>query len=147
LVLRTFSKIFGLAALRIGYGIAPTDIVNTIGKARLPFNANRLGQIAAFAAIEDEEHIKRTLEMNENGKNYLMKEFEEMGIFYVPTCTNFITLKTTLEGKKLFTELQKRGIIVRPLANYGIPEFIRVTIGNKEQNKRFIQTLKQLLPK
>lgn len=146
-VLRTFSKIFGLAALRIGYGIAPINIVNTIRKARLPFNVNRLGQIAALAAIEDEEHIKRTLEVNENGKSYLMKEFKEMGIFYIPTCTNFITLRTTLNGKKLFTELQKRGIIVRPLANYGIPEFVRVTIGYKEQNKRFIKTLKQLLAK
>jgi len=146
-VLRTFSKIYGLAALRIGYGIAPPEIISTIRKARLPFNANRLGQIAALAALEDEEHIQRTLKINEEGETYITKEFDKMGIFYIPTCTNFITFKTELDGITLFAELQKRGIIVRPLKNYGIPEFIRVTIGNKHQNQRFIKTLKEILAK
>jgi histidinol-phosphate aminotransferase len=146
-VLRTFSKIYGLAALRVGYGIAPPEIISTIRKARLPFNVNRLGQIAASAALDDEEHIKKTLEVNDEGKRYLSEAFEKIGVFYIPTSTNFITFKTTMDGKILFKELQKRGIIARPLANYGMPEFIRVTIGTKEQNQRFIRTLNEILSK
>lgn len=144
-VLRTFSKIYGLAALRVGYGIGPPEIVSTIRKARLPFNVNRLGQIAASAALDDEEHIKKTLEVNEGGRRYLSEAFEKMGIFYIPTSTNFITFKTNIDGKILFKELQKRGIIARPLANYGMPEFIRITIGKREQNQRFIETLKEII--
>ncbi len=145
LVLRTFSKIYGLAGLRIGYGIAPRDIISTIRKARLPFNANRLGQFAAVAALDDEDHVAKTLDVNNKGKAYLEQEFEKMGIFYIPSTTNFVTFKTKLNGKKVFTKLQKRGIIIRPLANYGIPDFLRVTIGNMEHNQRFIKTLKEIL--
>lgn len=144
-VLRTFSKIYGLAGLRVGYGIAPPELLRTISKARLPFNVNRMAQIAASAALDDEEHIKKTLKVNDEGKRYISQEFNKMGIFYIPTSTNFITFKTDVDGKTLFKELQKRGIIARPLANYGMPEFIRITIGRREQNQRFIKTLKEIL--
>ena len=147
LILRTFSKIYGLAGSRIGYGIGPPEIVSTISKTRIPFNVNRLGQIGALAALDDEEHIKRTLKVIGEGKEYLTKEFEKIGIFYIPTCTNFLTIKTNIDGEKLFMELLKKGIIVRPLAGYGIPEFVRVTIGTMEQNERFIKTLKETLVK
>jgi len=147
LILRTFSKIYGLAGLRIGYGISTENIIATINKTRLPFSVNRVAQIAALAALEDNEHIRKTLEVNEEGKNYLMAEFDKMGIFHIPTCTNFISIKTTSQGQELFSALQKKGIIIRPLANYGIPDFVRITIGTMEQNKHFIETLKQILQK
>ncbi|OQX56482.1 MAG: histidinol-phosphate transaminase [Candidatus Cloacimonas sp. 4484_209] len=145
LVLRTFSKIYGLAGLRIGYGIAPLDIINTIRKTRLPFNVNRMAQIAALAALEDDDHIKHTLEINDTGKKYLTEEFDKMGIFYIPSVTNFITIKTKLDGITLFSELQKRGVIIRPLANYGMPEFVRITIGTMKDNEIFIKNLKEIL--
>jgi len=147
LILRTFSKIYGLAGLRVGYGISSENIIATINKTRLPFSVNRLAQVGALAALEDNEHIRKTLEINKEGKKYLQDEFARMGIFYIPSLTNFITIKTKLDGKKLFTELQKRGVIVRPLANYGMPEFVRITIGTMKQNQRFVKTLKQILQK
>ncbi len=145
LILRTFSKIYGLAGARIGYGIAPPKIVSDIRKTRIPFNVNRLGQIGALAALNDEEHVRRTIKVIKEGKEYLTKEFKKMDIFYIPSCTNFITLKPGMDVKKLFLELQKKGIIIRPLAGYGIPEFCRVTIGTMEQNQRFLKAFKEVL--
>ncbi|TET19243.1 MAG: histidinol-phosphate transaminase [Candidatus Cloacimonadota bacterium] len=147
LILRTFSKIYGLAGMRIGYGIAPPEIISTIRKTRIPFNVSRLGQIAELAALEDEDHVSRTVQLIDEGKKYLSGEFEKMGVFYIPSCTNFITLKPGIDVKKLFAKLQKRGIIIRPLAGYGMPDFIRVTIGTMKQNKRFIKALKEILEK
>jgi histidinol-phosphate aminotransferase len=145
LVLRTFSKIYGLAGMRVGYGIAPPEIISTIRKTRIPFNVNRLAQIAALAALDDTEHVKRTIQLVEEGRKYLEQEFDRMGIFHIPSCTNFITMKPGADVKKLFLEMQKRGVIIRPLAGYGIPEFARVTIGTPEQNQRLIKTLKEVL--
>lgn len=147
LILRTFSKIYGLAGIRIGYGIAHPDIIQTIRKTKLPFNVNRLAQTAALAALDDTEHVQRTIRMIEEGKAYLAGELEKMGIFYIPSCTNFLTFKPGYDVKTLFLEMQKRGVIIRPLAGYGIPEFVRVTIGTMEQNRRFIATLKEVLGK
>jgi histidinol-phosphate aminotransferase len=147
LILRTFSKIYGLAGMRIGYGIAPPEIISTIRKTRIPFNVNRLGQIAALAALDDMEHVKKTITMVEEGRAYFEKEFDTMGIFYIPSCTNFITVKPGMDTKELFLKLQKKGIIVRPLAGYGIPDFVRITIGTEEQNNRFIKEFKEVLAK
>ena len=147
LILRTFSKIYGLAGMRVGYGIAPPEIISNIRKTRIPFNINRLAQIAALAALDDTEHVKRTIKLVEEGRSFLEKEFDSMGIFHIPSCTNFITMKPGIEVKKLFLEMQKRGVIIRPLAGYGIPEFARVTIGTQQQNKRFITILKEVLAK
>jgi histidinol-phosphate aminotransferase len=145
LILRTFSKIYGLAGLRIGYGIAPPEIISAIRKTRIPFNINRLGQIAALAALDDTEHVQRTIKLVEEGRSYFEKEFDKMGIFYIPSCTNFITMKPGCDVKKLLLAMQKKGVIIRPLAGYGIPEFARVTIGTPEQNRRFIETLQEVL--
>jgi histidinol-phosphate aminotransferase len=147
LILRTFSKIYGLAGMRIGYGIAPPEIISALRKTRIPFNVTRLGQAAALAALEDEEHVRKTVKMVNEGREYLSKAFDEMGLFYIPSCTNFITIKPGVDTKELFQELQKKGIIIRPLAGYGIPEFARVTIGTPAQNKRFIAALKEVLGK
>ncbi len=147
LILRTFSKIYGLAGIRIGYGIAPSEIIQIVRKVKLPFNVNRLAQAAALAALDDTEHVQRTISVVEEGKKYLMEELDTMGMFYIASCTNFLTFKPGSDVKTLFLDLQKRGVIIRPLAGYGIPEFARVTIGTMEQNRRFIATLKEVLRK
>lgn len=143
-ILRTFSKIYGLAGLRIGYGFAHPEIVKVISKVRLPFNVGRISQIAALAALEDENHRKRSVEINETGKQFLYKELDKMGIFYIPTHTNFILIDVRKNAKEIFMELQKKGIIVRPL---GYPTTLRITIGTEEQNKKLINALKEVLSK
>lgn len=145
LILRTFSKIYGLAGMRIGYGIAPPEIIRAIRKTRIPFNVNRLGQIAALAALDDTEHVQKTIGLVREGRTYLEAQLDDMGIFFIPSCTNFITIKPGCDVKELFAKMQKRGVIIRPLAGYGIPEFARVTIGTREQNERFIAALKDVL--
>jgi histidinol-phosphate aminotransferase len=147
LILRTFSKIYGLAGMRIGYGIAPGEIISDIRKTRIPFNINRLGQIAALAALEDTEHVQRTIRLVEEGRTFLEKQLDNLDIYYIPSCTNFITIKPGIDTKALFLEMQKRGVIIRPLGGYGIPEFVRVTIGTQKQNERFIAALKEVLGK
>jgi len=144
IVLRTFSKMYGLAGLRVGYCITKEDFVDAIEKVRPPFSVNRFAQIAAIAALEDKEHIERTKEINESGKKFLYENFEKMSVFYIPSETNFITIDLKKDAIKICDDLQKRGVIVRPLSMYGKPTFLRVTIGAEEQNKRFIEAFKQI---
>ncbi|NOY63867.1 MAG: histidinol-phosphate transaminase [Nitrospirae bacterium] len=143
LILRTFSKAYGLAGLRIGYGIARPEIVAEMNKLREPFNTNILAQVAALSAMDDEEHLQRTLKINHEGKEYLYKEFERLGIKYVPTEANFIYI-TGLEkpdAVELYEGLLKKGVIVRPMGR----DTIRVTIGLPEENRTFIKTLEEEL--
>lgn len=138
LILRTFSKAYGLAGLRIGYGIARKEIITEMNRIREPFNTNAMAQIAAVHALYDEEHIRKSLEINEHGKQFLYKEFNLMGIPYVPTEANFIYLPMNIESKSVYDKLLKMGVIVRPVG----PNEIRVTIGLPEENERFIEALK-----
>lgn len=140
LILRTFSKIYGLAGIRIGYGIAREDIIVEINKLRPPFNTNSLAQIAAVYALKDESHVKYSREINEQGKRYLYKELDSVGMNYVPTEANFIYLPLGEDSHVLYNELLRHGVIVRPV---GLQE-IRVTIGLPEENKRFIEALKKV---
>lgn len=142
LILRTFSKIHGLAGLRIGYGIASQDIIIEMNRLRPPFNTNSLGQIAALAALADEEHISRSREINEEGKIFLYKELEGMNIPYVPTEANFIYIPVR-DSLSIYEALLKRGVIIRPMG----PDAIRVTIGLPEENQRFIEALKTIMGK
>jgi len=144
-ILRTCSKIYGLAGLRIGYGVGPSWLVDAIDRIRRPFHVNRLAQIAAVAAFSDDEHIKMTLETNEAGKEYLYRAFAEMGLEYVPTETNFILVDVGQDSDRLYDELLRRGVIVRPMAPWGYKTKLRVTIGTQRQNERFIAALKQVL--
>jgi histidinol-phosphate aminotransferase len=139
LILRTFSKIYGLAGLRIGYGIARNDIITEINKLRPPFNTNSIAQIAALHALQDEAHIKASREINEQGKQYLYRELSALGIQYVPTEANFIFM-TVEDAQALNNLLLRQGVIVRPMG----PGAIRVTIGLLEENKRFIEALKKI---
>ncbi len=144
LVLRTFSKIYGLAGMRVGYGIAKKEIINALNRVRLPFNIGRLSQVAALAALDDDKHRERSKKMVAEGKRYLYEKFENMHIPYIKSETNFIAIDIKRDTDKVFTNLQKKGIIVRPLKPYGLPTFLRVTVGLSEQNKRFIDALKDL---
>lgn len=137
LILRTFSKIYGLAGLRIGYGIAKSDIIAEMNKLRPPFNTNTLAQAAALGALKDEDHVKRSRQINEEGKDYLYKELDKLGLSYVPTEANFIYMPVK-DSASLYEGLLRKGVIVRPMG----PEAIRVTIGLPGENERFIEALK-----
>ena len=145
IVLRTFSKLYGLAGFRVGYCIAKEDFIEAIKKASPPFSVNRFAQIGALAALDDKDHIKKTKEINEAGKRLLHEHLDKMSVFYIPSETNFVTLDVKTDANKIAAELQKKGVIVRPLTMYGKPTFLRVTIGTLEQNKRFIETFKQII--
>lgn len=138
LVLRTFSKIYGLAGLRIGYGIAKTSIISDMNRVRQPFNINALAQRAALAALKDEDHLQRAKRLNERGKKYLYRAFKELDIHYIPTEANFIyVILDSDSAPRFYNELLKEGIIVRPM---GLRE-LRITIGLPKENKRFIEAL------
>ncbi len=152
LILRTFSKIYGLAGLRIGYGIAKQDIIFEMNKLRPPFNTNSLAQDAALWALKDEDHVRCSLEINESGKGYLYRELNSLGLKYIPTEANFIYIllgqdnplcPPLLKGGAggLYNKLLRYGVIVRPVG----PEEIRVTIGLPEENKRFIEAIKAVM--
>lgn len=138
LILRTFSKIYGLAGLRIGYGIGGQELIAEMNKLRPPFNTSALAQKAALWALEDEDHLLRTRKINEQGKKYLYKELDSIGMNYVPTEANFIYMPLKQNALTLYTSLLKQGVIVRPVGQHEI----RVTIGLPEENKRFIDALK-----
>ncbi len=138
--LRTFSKIFGLAGLRVGYGFAPAEIIGYLERVRQPFNVNSLALAAALAALDDVEHVKRSREVNADGLKYLYGELDKMKIEYVPTEANFFLIKVG-DGKGVYDALLKMGVIVRPMASYGLGEYIRVTVGLAEENERFIEAL------
>ena len=139
LILRTFSKMYGLAGLRIGYGIGRKDIIGEMNKLRPPFNTSSIAQKAALWALQDENHLQRTRQINEQGKTYLYKELDSIGMKYVPTEANFIFMPLEHDAHTLYTILLKQGVIVRPMGQHEI----RVTIGLPEENKRFIDALKK----
>jgi len=140
LILRTFSKIYGLAGLRIGYGIARQDIITGMNKVRAPFNTNTLAQKAALEALKDKAHIKKSRLVNDKGKKYLYKELSSLGMRYVPTEANFIYMPVK-DSMDLYNKLLRDGVIVRPMG----PGAIRVTIGLQEENKKFIKALKKVM--
>jgi histidinol-phosphate aminotransferase len=142
-VMRTFSKIQGLANLRIGYGLAPKGIADVLQKTRQPFNANGIAQAGALAGLLDEDHMTRTRELTHEGRAYLEAEFRAMDLEYVPSAANFVLVRVG-DGDAVFQALLKRGIIVRAMRSYKLPEWVRVSIGTKEQNERFIEELKNL---
>lgn len=142
IVLRTFSKIYGMAGLRIGYGFARDELVGYMNRVRQPFNVNSLAQIGAAAALKDKSHLERSREVNKKGKEYLYGEFKKLGLNYVPSEANFILVKTG-NGRNIYNRLLKNGVIIRPLDGYKFPDYIRVTIGLPEENKRFIEALKE----
>jgi histidinol-phosphate aminotransferase len=141
LALRTFSKIYGLAGLRIGYGITKPELAEFMNKVRQPFNTNSLAQIGALAALADRKHVEKSIAINNEGKQYLYQSFQQLGVSYIPTETNFILFETALDGKDVYTALLKQGVIIRPMGG----KRLRVTIGLPEENKRFVGELEKVL--
>ena len=142
--LRTFSKIFGLAGLRIGYAVARPDIVTLLHKVRQPFNVTSLAQVAAIAGLDDGVHVRRTLEINAAGLAYLGHEFKRLGIDFVPSHANFI-LAEVGDALKVFNDLLKLGVIVRPMGGYGLPRHLRISVGLEQENRRLVSALEQVL--
>jgi histidinol-phosphate aminotransferase len=145
-VLRTFSKIQGLASLRIGYGIARPELIQVLQKTRQPFNVNGLAQIAALAGLSDDEHRRETKRITDEGRAYLQSEFSAMNIPFIPSAANFVLVKVG-DGAKTFRKLLERRIIVRALKGYNLPEWIRISVGTMEQNRRCIAALREVLGK
>lgn len=145
IVLRTFSKLYGLAGLRIGYGFTSEKLADYINRIRQPFNANTLAQAAATAALDDAEFVKRTLKTVREGLSYLRGRLDQMGLQYLPTQTNFFLIKVPLGGKATYERLLHKGVIVRAMDSYGLPDYIRINVGLPEENKRFINTLQRIL--
>jgi histidinol-phosphate aminotransferase len=143
-VLRTFSKIQGLANLRIGYGIGSPELIGVLQKTRQPFNVNGIAQEGAFAGLQDDDHQQKTRELTWEGRDYLQREFAAMGLEYVPSFANFVLVKVG-DGRALFKKLLETGIIVRDMTSYELPEWIRVSVGTMPQNERFIAELKKLI--
>ena len=144
LVLRTFSKIQGLAGLRIGYGLGPAELVEVLQKTREPFNTNSVAQAGALAALDDDAHQEATKALAREGRDYLQRCFSALGLKYVPSTANFVLVKVG-NGKAIFQALLRKGVIVRDMNAYGLPEWVRVTVGTMEENTRFIQELNELV--
>jgi len=140
-VLRTFSKIYGLAGLRIGYGVADAELAGYLERARHPFNVNRLAEVAALAALDDDEHAEASRRVNDEGARYLAAELGALGIEAWPTDANFVLARP---GAGVHEALLREGVIVRPLKGFGLPEHIRISVGLPEENERLIKALKRL---
>ena len=139
--LRSFSKLYGLAGLRIGYGISDVELAGILDRARHPFNVSRLAEVAALAALDDTEHVRRTLTENARGAEYLARELASLGIETWPTDTNFLLART---GAGTYEKLLPEGVIVRPLAGFGLAEHVRISIGTAEENERLVKALRKL---
>ena len=145
IILRTFSKIYGLAGLRIGYGIAREEFIQYMERARQPFNVNTLAQEAALVALDDTVFIRKAQRAVREGKKYLYGELDRLKINYIPSAANFILIDLKRDGLKIFNKLLKEGVIVRDMQQYGLNNFIRVTIGREKENKKFVAALKKVL--
>ncbi|AFZ82626.1 histidinol-phosphate transaminase [Candidatus Kinetoplastidibacterium crithidiae] len=146
IVVRTFSKAYGLAGLRVGFSVSHPDIADFINRVRQPFNVNSLAQLAAIAALEDQDFLYKSCVLNKEEKHHLYESFDSLNLEYIPSFGNFVLVKVG-NAKNINFELLKRGIIVRPVDNYGLSEWLRVTIGKKLENTLFLNTLKDIINK
>lgn len=142
---RTFSKIYGLAGLRLGYGVAHPQITDILNRVRLPFNINSLALVAGAAALTDAEHILRSRENNKAGMAQLIAGFNQLNLPYLPSIGNFLTIDVKRDANTVYQALLREGVIVRPLAPYQMPTHLRITIGRPEQNERLLKSLKKVL--
>ncbi len=144
-VLKTFSKAYGLAGLRIGYGVMDPEIAGFLNRVRQPFNTGSLAQAAALAALDDQAFLDRTQDTIWTGLQYLYHEVEKLGLKYFPSQANFFLIEVPCEAKNIFEAMLRRGVIIRSMASYGMPWFIRVNAGLPPENERFVRTLSQVL--
>lgn len=144
LLMRTFSKIHGLAGLRLGYGLGHPELIATLERVRQPFNINALVQAGALAALDDEEHLQRTKQNNAQGLKVLAAAFDQLKLDYVPSHANFILVRVG-DGQRVFVALQNLGVIVRPMGGYQLPEWIRISVGTPAENQRTLEALNKVL--
>ncbi|MFH0811659.1 MAG: histidinol-phosphate transaminase [Pseudomonadota bacterium] len=145
ITLRTFSKAYGLAGLRIGYGLAPKELTHYLNKIRQPFNVNSLAQVAACAALTDDEHYQKTLSVVSTGRSYLYRELDQLNVQYIPTQANFLMVRVNQDCTQVYEAMLKQGVIIRPLSSFGYHDYIRVSVGTPEENERFITTFQKIL--
>ena len=143
-VLRTFSKIQGLAGLRVGYGLASKEIIEVLQRTRQPFNVNSVAQAAALAGILDESHQQKTKKLTDEGRDYLQAQFKEMGLDFIPSYANFVLVKVG-DGNAVFKAMMDKGVIIRAMAAYKLPEWVRISVGTMPQNERCIEVLREVL--
>jgi len=141
---RTFSKIYGLAGLRVGYGVSSPTVADLLNRVRQPFNVNSIAQAAALAALDDSAHLDEARRVNTDGMQQLVKGFEQLGLAYIPSAGNFVCVEVG-EAGRVYENLLRAGVIVRPVANYGMPRHLRVTVGLVNENQRFLDALKKIL--
>jgi histidinol-phosphate aminotransferase len=146
LLMRTFSKIYGLAGMRLGYGIGHPELVAEFEKIRQPFNINAVVQAGAVAALDDTVHAQNTLRINSRGLKFYARAFRKLGLEFLPSSANFILVRVG-EGQRVFNEMQRLGVIVRPMSGYQLPEWIRISIGKPKDNQRCLEALKTALAK
>src|SRR5882724_2913558 len=144
ILMRTFSKIYGLAGLRIGYGIGNPDLISALEKIRQPFNINSLAQTAALAALDDDEHVRKTRSNNFGRLQFFEKTFRDLKLEFVPSSANFILVRVG-EGQKVFDAMQKQGVITRPMGGYQLPEWIRISVGKPKENERCLEAFQKSL--
>ena len=144
-VTRTFSKAYGLAALRVGYSISNPVIADLMNRIRQPFNVNALALAAASAALSDQDHVRRSVAVNAEGLAYLARECERLGLGYIPSVGNFLTIDMGQDAAPLYEALLRKGVIVRPIGGYGLPNHLRVTVGLADENERLIAALETVL--
>lgn len=145
IVTRTFSKVHGLAALRVGYGLSHPDIADLLNRVRQPFNVNTLAQTAALAALDDQVHVARSIELNRNGLRQLTNGLDELGLAYIPSVGNFITVDMTRPAAPIDRALLQLGVITRPIDAYGMPHHLRISVGLLDENKRCLDALRTVL--
>ncbi|MFA4992146.1 MAG: histidinol-phosphate transaminase [Candidatus Omnitrophota bacterium] len=145
IVTRTFSKAYGLSGIRLGYGVARTNIIKYMEACRDPFNVNSLAQAAGLGALKDKGFLARTKKTVREGKKFLYNQLKEIGLRYVPSVTNFILIEIGPKADEVIQRLLKKGVIVRNMESWGLTNFMRVTVGKKEENKRFVKELKKIL--
>jgi histidinol-phosphate aminotransferase len=146
LLMRTFSKIYGLAGLRLGYGIGHPDLIAELEKLRQPFNTNAVAQAGALAALDDAAHAEKTRRTNSRGLKLYARTFRKLGLDFIPSLANFILVRVG-DGQRVFAEMQKLGVIVRPMGGYQLPEWIRISVGTPKENARCLEALKTVLGK
>ncbi len=143
-VARTFSKAYGLAGLRVGYGISHTDVADLMNRVRQPFNVNSIALMTAEAALEDQEHITRSVTFNNQGMQQLIQGLDEMEIKFIPSRANFLCIDLGQPALDIYQRLLREGVIVRPVGSYGMPNHLRVTVGKEEENTRFLAALERI---
>jgi histidinol-phosphate aminotransferase len=146
IVLRTFSKIYGLAGLRIGYGLSSPEVISVLNRVRSPFNTSSLAQVAALAALDDHDWVKRSRDHNLRELTFLQEQLDKRAIRFTPSVTNFVLIEVESDVKKLFVEFQRGGVIVRPVGGPGLVNCARVSVGTRSENERFLAAIDALVP-